>query len=1030
MATLSVLYIVRNEEQLIGKSAASVSAIADEIVFVDTGSRDQTLQACRQFKNAKIFSHPWTHDFSKPKNFGISKCGSEWILCLDADEMLDANGAAEIKDAIDNAKSNVSAFGLHIVDHEAAWDPAAPANPTSHFRSPQVRLFRRGNIFFQGKVMESVDASALALGSIDVLPTKLHHYLWRGRGKAFASARLEYYKKLGSSVPELGEHPRAAPVPANQVGIVVVAHNCLNLTRDCLRSVAEHTKAPYSLHLVDNGSGDGTAEFMAGISGKKPVRLASNYGAAKGRNMGMREALSNPAVRHVCILDNDVKVSDGWIEPMLEVLQANPDIGAIGPLALNAEGAQKFDGKAPDVPFALVEGLAGFCMVFPIEVLRKVGLFDESFGQYGLYEVDFCRRLREAGYKIAVANKSFVDHLGRGTISGNRINWQGSYAMALAKFKKKWKGVEPPPLPEPRVAQPLPDGQSWTSTKNPKTSIVILTHNRLDMTKDCLASVCAHAKESEIIVVDNGSTDGTVNWIRQNVPYATIIENSANLGIPKARNQGIKKSRGDHVLMIDNDVVVKEGWLDDLFAELGKGFDIVGTEGWQFDVNFTPVMKCERKGNRCDYVGGACTLAKREVYERAGLLDEGFGFAYFEDAEVCFRAKKCGLKFSWLLTDKVVHREHATLLHEQKTFHYQDAWNASHRRMQQIGRKEIVPVVEKLAPRTVPVTTNQGKLKILYLGMQWDYGDRSKGNSFEHDNFFPSIRDWDGTAEMLHFDFVELGQKHGIPKMTGMLMDAVGRFCPDAIFAVFFDEQHDPNREVFDRIRKTTKAKSIGWFCDSHYRFDSFDCRWAPHLDFCVTTAQVAIQKYRERGFGGKVIKSQWFASPPYRKIPGTPRDIDVSFVGQPHGDRRAVVDALKGRGISVQTFGKGWATRLPFDEMIRMFNRSKINLNLNNAADARTRQIKGRNFEVPACGGFLLTGTAENLEEYYVPDKEIVTFAGVEQMAERIKYYLAHDAEREAIAEAGYKRTMAEHTYKHRLDAIFREAGLLGGAK
>lgn len=257
-------------------------------------------------------------------------------------------------------------------------------------------------------------------------------------------------------------------------------------------------------------------------------------------------------------------------------------------------------------------------------------------------------------------------------------------------------------------------------------------------------------------------------------------------------------------------------------------------------------------------------------------------------------------------------------------------------------------------------------------------------------------------------------------------MDSVNSFAPDAIFTVFFNPQHDPQMQIFDKIRQTTPAKSIGWFCDSHYRFENFDSVWAPHLDFCVTTAEVAIRKYHQHGLGNKVIKSQWFASPMYKKLPGIGKDIAVSFIGQPHGDRRTVIDTLRRSGIKVETYGQGWGRRLSHEEMILMFNRSKINLNLNNGSDARFKQIKGRNFEVPACGGLLLTGSSENLSDYYVPDKEIVTFAGNNQLLERIRYYLQHDAEREAIAQAGYERTMKEHTYKHRLDDIFSKAGLI----
>jgi spore maturation protein CgeB len=240
-----------------------------------------------------------------------------------------------------------------------------------------------------------------------------------------------------------------------------------------------------------------------------------------------------------------------------------------------------------------------------------------------------------------------------------------------------------------------------------------------------------------------------------------------------------------------------------------------------------------------------------------------------------------------------------------------------------------------------------------------------------------------------------------------------------------FNEQTDPRRDIIRRITEQTPCKTIAWFCDSHFRYGNFDSRWAPNLDYCVTTAQVAYPKYVADGFGQKVIKSQWFASPKYKKI-SVPLDVGCSFVGQPHGDRRTVIGLLRASGIQVQTFGAGWEKRLSFDEMVAMFNRSKINLNPNNSADATHKQIKGRNFEVPGCGGFLLTGEAENLGEYYDIDKEIITFSSTGDMIAKVKYYLAHEEQRKAIANAGYERTLREHMFNHRLDAIFARAGLL----
>ena len=87
--------------------------------------------------------------------------------------------------------------------------------------------------------------------------------------------------------------------------------------------------------------------------------------------------------------------------------------------------------------------------------------------------------------------------------------------------------------------------------------------------------------------------------------------------------------------------------------------------------------------------------------------------------------------------------------------------------------------------------------------------------------------------------------------------------------------------------------------------------------------------------------------------------------------------------------------------------------------------QIKGRNFEIPGCGSFCLTEYADDLESYYEIGEEIECFSTVKEAPEKIRYYLSHEEAREAIAKAGYERTLREHTYEKRFQEIFHRMGL-----
>lgn len=1018
MPMLSVLYVIRNEQDTLEKSLNSIKPIADEIVIVDTGSFDRSLQICRKFSYTRIFSHAWVHDYSKTKNYGISQCKGDWILCMDGDEMLDPASASAIKTAVNNAKPNIAGFSIHVADHEQTLDPLAPTNPNSFFPSPQCRLFRRDKqIQFEGRILERPDQTVKKVGGIDLLNAKIHHFLWRGKGKEFKEGRLRYYQKLGLNMPN-GE-VQAPPEPKGvnpTAGIVVCAHNVLNVTKECVTSIAQHTKLAHSIHFIDNGSNDGTFEYMRGVNGKNPFKFQNNVGIAQAKNMGAKEILAMPHYKYICFLDNDTKVSDGWLEKMIKIMDSNPKIGMVGPLSNAVEGSQNIysnnDSQKPieqrEPDHFVTDWISGFCMVISLDALKRVGLFDESLGQYGYEDRDLCERMKKAGFEIAVANRVFVDHKGKITLIENRIDWQKLMQDSATKYAKKW--VKSPEAVGPRLIVPR-------ATNLPRYSVIILTHNRLDVTKPCLESLLQTSQNYELIIVDNASTDGTVDWITHNVKNARIIRNSENKGVAKARNQGIRETSTDYVVMMDNDVVLQHGWFEDLYKPIQEGADAVGIEGWQIDHSFQASYKCVKQGERFDYLGGACTLFRRRIFETVGLLDEGFSPAYYEDVDMSIRAKNGGFKLAWNPTNKIHHKEHATLIHGQKEFNYNDAIGNSHRRFAQKMRREL-KVQHEILPKA------EQKFNIMYLGMQWDYGFRERGESFEHANFFPAVKEWKRTGNFYHFDFVDIGKTQGIQRMSDILWDTVKSFQPDVMFCVFFDENHDPRREMIQKISTTTKTKTIGWFCDSHFRYDNFDKPWSSALQYNVTTSASAYQRYLHDGLALKVIKSQWGTAPGYRKM-NLPKDIDVSFVGQPHGDRRQVIDQIRNAGINIQCFGTGWPQRLSFDGMIQMFNRSKINLNLNNACDTRFKQIKGRNFEVPGCGGFLLTGRPENLEEYYELGKEIVTFDTTADMIEKIKYYLAHEEEREKIAEAGYQRTLKDHTYSTRLDHIFAKIGL-----
>lgn len=356
-------------------------------------------------------------------------------------------------------------------------------------------------------------------------------------------------------------------------------------------------------------------------------------------------------------------------------------------------------------------------------------------------------------------------------------------------------------------------------------------------------------------------------------------------------------------------------------------------------------------------------------------------------------------------------------------------------------------------------------MDILYVAHKYDYGDRSRGLSFEHHNFYDALV---GMGHRVHyFDFPTIAEEIGVAAMNRRLLEVARAERPTLLFAIVSGQQLD--RRAFQQITERAGTTTCNWFCDDHWRFEGFTRRWAPCFDYPVTTAASALPKYQRLGME-RVLKSQWACNPRIYRPNGAAKRYDVTFVGQPYGSRWRYVEALREAGIDVRVWGRGWPDaysggRLSQKEMISVFNASRINLNFSAssttsalyrrrrfvngrlAGPLRTlpggwrivrrlrgatpvtegpRQIKGRTFEVPGCGSMLLTEAVDELADYYQPGVEIGVFEGVDELVEKVRYYLARPDEREAVAWAGYERTMNEHLYRHRFEAIF-EAMRLG---
>lgn len=206
-------------------------------------------------------------------------------------------------------------------------------------------------------------------------------------------------------------------------------------------------------------------------------------------------------------------------------------------------------------------------------------------------------------------------------------------------------------------------------------SIVIVNWNTKDLLRDCLDSVIKHTNkaEYEIIVVDNGSADDSVEMVKKNFPLVNVIENTENLGFARANNIGIKVSRGRYICLVNSDIILLDHCLDKLmsFMDSSPGIGMAGPKILNADLtlqhscrHFPSIWNnlCQSLGlnhifpkspffsdwimnywnhdsiRSVDALSGCFWMIRRKALEEVGLLDEEF-FIYGEDLDFCRRMR-------------------------------------------------------------------------------------------------------------------------------------------------------------------------------------------------------------------------------------------------------------------------------------------------------------------------------------------------------------------------------------------------------
>ncbi|MCU7519720.1 MAG: glycosyltransferase [Ignavibacteria bacterium] len=393
------------------------------------------------------------------------------------------------------------------------------------------------------------------------------------------------------------------------VNICMITFNRLEYTKQSIKSIVQYTSFPHVLTVVDNGSTDGTREYLKELKRrgiiKNLILLDSNIGVAKASNLAW---LKEPEAEYYLKLDNDIVIQKpNWLREMINAVQKIPTAGAV---AYNFEPVsypiQKINGV--DVRPKTGGILGGACILLPKRTNKLLGYWCEDYGLYGEEDADY-------GFRINVSNLQNIymldENIGFHLPSGKAAVIDQETLKAIDEKEtiehreyRKWKdeqrigNVKGGKLPfnlqkylngqkslyvKPEIALSFSDkavkdkapGKLPEST-GIKVSVIVPVYNRVELTQKCLESVYRNtgAQENyELIIVDNASIDGTQTLLKEyqgNKSNFSVLRSERNLGFSRANNLAARTARGSYLLFLNNDTEVRKGWMEMLVKILDK----------------------------------------------------------------------------------------------------------------------------------------------------------------------------------------------------------------------------------------------------------------------------------------------------------------------------------------------------------------------------------------------------------------------------------------------------------------------------
>ncbi len=593
-----------------------------------------------------------------------------------------------------------------------------------------------------------------------------------------------------------------------------------------------------------------------------------------------------------------------------------------------------------------------------------------------------------------------------------------------------------------------------------KVSIIIPVYNKVEYTTKCLASIIENtpSNDYEIIIIDNASTDGTLNYLKKKINAVnkkiTVICNKDNLGFAKANNQGAKLAQGEYLLLLNNDTEVLTGWLDPLVQILERddsvgavgakllfpdgpiqhaGVIIIGRNDSQALIArhvFQNMKKPPAEAGQCitfQAVTAACMLLKKTIFNEVSGFDESY-WNGSEDVDLCFKIQSLGKMIVYQPQSTVIH-------HESKSGKERFvAIPKNNARLSEKWSKKINP--DLIIEDSGFLTGNCEKIKFYNRAFDSISGlDRSPS-----ENIIRWVR-----TNNLHIPGFSLKNITRIAiKICTPFRDAKGwgdTYFAECMAEAFRSlncycvvqyadewESREAKEDIVIHLRGVERyfpkpgQYNILWII-SHPEFlikdeiESYDlvlCGSYPYYQYLKSTVSIPCF------YLPQATDIQIFDKPVLQ-------DIDILFIGNNYyknKPRQIIYDLFAtGKQYDLHVIGQGWK-RIIDDKYIKgeyvdwqslpkIYSRAKIVLNDHHKTMKFFGFINNRTYDLAMLNVFQISDEVPGMKEL-----GITTYRTPDELREKLDYYLANDQERNEICKKVFD-ICKDHTFDMRASQV-----------